>query len=169
MVFGFDPDEDQGGRSHGPPAPPGWLPWLQLAFSTMLGVLFVVTLIRARDLSQGLRQLDQRLRVLEGRQSIESSRVLEDQLQSMVDRLQKLEQQATELGGIREEKERIERELSELRDRSGSGSALPPALPPSEAPRALPDRLPAPPARGGAGPARLEPPPVLRPPAQGSF
>ncbi|MFN5160473.1 MAG: hypothetical protein ACK5IA_01115 [Cyanobacteriota bacterium] len=40
---------------------PGWLLWLQVAFSTMLLVLFLVTLARSRDQNRTIQRLQQRL------------------------------------------------------------------------------------------------------------
>jgi TolA-binding protein len=167
MSFGFD--RDPGGLGSGPPLPPGWLPWLQLGLTTMLGVLFVVTLLRARDLSLDLQQMERRLQSVESRQALDRSTVLEQQLRSMLERLQALEGKAERLNALEGERERLEQELTDLRSRtSGRPSAQdaspapgPPPTPPSgSAPPLRPVPSPGPTGGGSS---------VIRPPAQGSF
>lgn len=146
------------------------MPWLQLGLTTMLGVLFVVTLLGGRDLSLSLGQMEQRLRALESRQALDKSTVLEQQLRSMLERLQALEGKAEHLSALENEWERLEQELSELRSRNSG--------PPSAKEEASPPRGPSsttPP--GTAAPLRPVPSPaptgggstVIRPPTQGSF
>jgi TolA-binding protein len=135
----------------------------------MLGVLFVVTLLRARDLSLGLQQLERRLQAVESRQALDRSTVLEQQLRSMLERLQALEGKAERLNALEGERERLEQALDELRSRT-SGRPSTEEATPAPGPSSTP-----PP--GSAAPLRPAPPPaptgggstVIRPPAQGSF
>lgn len=156
------------GRS---PLPPGWMPWLQLGLTTMLGVLFVVTLLRAKDLSQGMGQMEQRLRSLESRQALDRSTMLEQQLRTMLERLQALEGKAERINTLEGERERLEQELDELRSRtsgrpSAEGAEGEPSAPP---PSASPPPVPAAPLRPVAPSAQSGGAPVIRPPAQRSF
>jgi TolA-binding protein len=145
------------------------MPWLQLGLTSMLGVLFVVTLLGARDLSLSLGQMEQRLRALESRQALDKSTVLEQQLLSMLERLQALEGKAERLNALEGERERLEQELSELRSRTSGPSSAEEASPPRG-----PSSTPPP---GTAAPLRPVPSPaptgggstVIRPPAQGNF
>ncbi|MFN5695455.1 MAG: hypothetical protein ACK486_00280, partial [Cyanobacteriota bacterium] len=94
---------------------PGWLLWLQVAFSTMLLVLFLVTLARSRDQNRTIQRLQQRLEVLENSRALDPTPALSEQLRSTVERLQTLEKQE----GSRREAMDQEREqlLEDLRKR----------------------------------------------------
>jgi TolA-binding protein len=144
------------------------MPWLQLGLTTMLGVLFVVTLLRARDLSLGLGQIEQRLRALESRQALDKSTVLEQQLRSMLERLQSLEGKAERLNSLEGERERLEQELRELRNRTSDRPSAEEASP-VPGPSSTPPPVPAGPLRPVAPPPRAGGSPVIRPPNQESF
>ncbi len=152
---------NEGGRGVGlEPAPagmPAWLPWLQLAISTTLAVLFVVVLARSREQSRQLGVLQQRVQGLETSRALDRTGLLEQQLRSTVERLQSLEGEQRRLGELL--REQAEQGLQRQQERSatrpdGGGSTPPPPAPP----------LPPPAAEAGAPGAGGA---VLRPPAAG--
>lgn len=164
----FDHERQTGGQNSGPPPPPGWMPWLQLGLTTMLAVLFVVTLLRARDLSLALGKMEQRLGAIESRQALDRSTALEQQLRSMLDRLQALEGKAERLDALENERERLEQELGELRSRtSGRPAAEEPSTTPGPSSPLPP--VPAAPLRPLAPPAGAGGSTVIRPPTQENF
>lgn len=140
---------------------PGWLPWLQLAISTTLAVLFVVVLARSREQSRQLGVLQQRVQGLETSRALDRTGLLEQQLRSMVERLQSLErEQRRQEQSLREQAE-LGLQLERLQRRQpggegrGAGSPATPAAPGEPAAGA-----PRPPANApaGGGPAVLRPP-----------
>lgn len=165
----FGSERNPGERRSVVHEPPGWMPWLQLGLTTMLAVLFVVTLLRARELSLGLGKMEQRLRALESRQALDRSTVLEQQLRSMLERLQALEGKAERLHALEGDRQRLEQELNELRSRT-SGRPAPEGAPPAPP---LPPLPAAPTTTAPQRPVTHPPPtggsPVIRPPTQGSF
>lgn len=150
---------NEGGRGVGlEPAPagmPAWLPWLQLAISTTLAVLFVVVLARSREQSRQLGVLQQRVQGLETSRALDRTGLLEQQLRSTVERLQSLEGEQRRLGELlREQAEQgLQRQRQERSAAAadGGGTPAPPAPP-----------LPPPAAEAGAPGAAAG---VLRPPS----
>lgn len=149
---------------------PAWLGWLQVGMSSMLAVLFVVTLVRSREQNQELQRVRQRLKALESSRSIDRSAAQDEQLRAVVDRLQSLEeQQAQRLQIAERERQRLEQQLLDLnsRPRIAHTAPAPEAREPSR-PAGPPPRLsPLPGLQRGAPPMGtgvmpLRPPPELR-------
>lgn len=136
---------------------PAWLGWLQVGMSSMLAVLFVVTLVRSREQNQELQRVRQRLKLLENSRSLDRSVAQDEQLRAVVQRLQTIEeQQAQQLQVAERERQRLAQQLLELNNRPRIAHTDPP-------PDASAERIPtAPPPRLSPPPTRLSPPPRLQ-------
>jgi hypothetical protein len=149
---------------------PAWLGWLQVGMSSMLAVLFVVTLVRSREQNQELQRVRQRLKVLESSRSLDRSAAQDEQLRAVVQRLQTIEeQQAQRLQIAERERQRLAQQLLDLNNRPRIAHTAPPPDASAEStPAAPPPRLSPPPRlqRGaapiGTGVMPLRPPPELR-------
>lgn len=158
---------------------PGWLLWLQVAFSTMLLVLFLVTLARSRDQNRTIQRLQQRLEVLENSRALDPTPALSEQLRSTVDRLQTLEkQEGSRREELDQEREQLQEDLRKLRQ-----AAMQPSAPSGSASGASGaaggnGTAGASEARSSSAPSRMRPflpprkpsaTPVLRPPSDGRY
>jgi hypothetical protein len=173
---GWDAIDGPGARPAPPPVlagsagTPAWLGWLQVGMSSMLAVLFVVTLVRSREQNQELQRVRQRLKALESSRSIDRSAAQDEQLRAVVQRLQTIEeQQAQRLQIAERERLRIEQQLLDLNNRPRiARTAPPPDASEESTPAAPPPRLsPSPRFQRGAPPIGtgvmpLRPPPELR-------
>ncbi|KEF41779.1 MAG: hypothetical protein ER33_09520 [Cyanobium sp. CACIAM 14] len=101
-------------RPQTPPGPPAWTGWLQIGLSTMLGVLFLVMLAKAREQNQLLRRLEQRVQGLENSRALDRTSALEEQQRAMVQRLRTLEAGAGRLEAIEREQEQWRQSLADL-------------------------------------------------------
>jgi hypothetical protein len=145
---------------------PAWLPWLQLAISTTLAVLFVVVLARSREQSRQLGVLQQRVQGLETSRALDRTGLLEQQLRSMVERLQSLEREQRRQEQTLREQAELGQQLERLQRRPADGGGRGAGLPAPPAAATDPATgAPRPPAAGpgGGGPA------VLRPPGMDEF
>jgi hypothetical protein len=140
------------------PLPPAWVSWLLVGLTTMLAVLFGVTLLRSLELARRFRELEGRLQMLERSQILERSNVLEEQLRVMLGRLDALEEgAASRLEELEGERRRLE---GELRRRQAAGDLRSPLVSPdSEAPARSP-------AADGPSPTAPPPPPSRGPLAE---
>lgn len=142
-----------------PPGTPAWLSWLQVGLSSMLVVLFLVTLVRNREQNLEIQRLRQRVRLLEASRSVDRSEAQDAQLRAMVGRIQTVEDVvARRLEASERERQRLEQQLLELHTRPPQISRTLPA-PVSPAPPSTVPRL-----RSGAPPIGNAAMP-LRPPA----
>lgn len=144
-----------------PPGTPAWLSWLQVGLSTMLMVLFLVTLVRNREQNQEIQRLRQRVRLLEASRSVDRSEAQDAQLRAMAGRIQTVEDVvARRLEASERERQRLEQQLLDLHTRPPQMSRTQPSAAPTTAspPGSLPRlRSGAPPIGSGVMP--------LRPPA----
>jgi TolA-binding protein len=157
---------------------PGWLLWLQVAFSTMLLVLFLVTLARSRDQNRTIQRLQQRLEVLENSRALDPTPALSEQLRSTVERLQTLEkQEGSRREAMDQEREQLQEDLRKLRQAAMQPSA--PSGASSDAGAGARSGAPgAPEARSSSPPSLMRPflpprkpaaTPVLRPPSDARY
>lgn len=142
---------------------PAWLSWLQVALSTMLAVLFLVTFVRTREQNLEIQRLRQRIRVLEASRSLERSDTQDAQLQAVVGRVQSLEEIVSRrLETSERERQRLEQQMLDLQTRPSVSHIAPAGLPqsaPPSSPRPAGPRL----QRGASLPSGVMP---LRPPPQ---
>lgn len=108
-----EPHSDRHGRQRGGGgfSPPAWLVWLQLSFTTMLLVLFVVLVAQSRGQNRSMQRLQQRLQSLENSRALERTAALEEQLRAMLTRLQALERQGADLAAAQQRQRDLEEQL----------------------------------------------------------
>ncbi|MBM5799329.1 MAG: hypothetical protein FJ077_00485 [Cyanobacteria bacterium K_DeepCast_35m_m2_023] len=86
---------------------PTWLFWLQLGLSTMLAVLFVVTLVKTRQQSLAIRDLQDKIAGIENSRALDRTTAIEDQLRSTSERLQAVERQGAQMAALIAENARL--------------------------------------------------------------
>lgn len=91
---------------------PTWLFWLQLGLSTMLAVLFVVTLVKTRQQSLAIRDLQDKIAGIENSRALDRTTAIEDQLRSTSERLQAVERQGAQMAALIAENARLRQAAS---------------------------------------------------------
>jgi len=136
------PGPRPGGAGGGDGGTPAWLGWLQVGLSSMLAVLFVVTLVRSREQNLEIQRLRQRVRALESSRSFDRSAAQDEQLRALGQRLQSMEDlQTKRLDAAERERMRLAQQLLDLQTRPALGTTAVPTTPSVAPPQPTPPRL----------------------------